>query len=151
MPNISDYKKSLKELKDETYALYFQSGEIKDYEKLIQLENIDKKLHEVLLVIHSNYITSMKEANLRSFKIVNKVLDSLIELSSSVEKLEDKCKQEEEKKNSGWITPMNMVKLAVPVVGVVFAFWLMHYISGGSFTAATDFFSSLIGLNKGGQ
>lgn len=151
MVNITEYKKSINELKNELYNIYFLDKQTSDYEKLIKLNDIDSKLHETLLIIHNNYITTHKEQNLTSFKLVNKLLEINLEMANHIESIENKiqAKEEKEEASKGWLTPMNITKLAVPVVGIIFAFWLMHYLSDSSFSAATSFFNSLIGSSSG--
>lgn len=155
MDKLAKYKDSLTALKNDLFSMYLSNSENKDYEKLIKLENIDKNLHETLLVVHSNYITMYKENSNRAFTVVSRLLDSQLELIHHIEMLEECCEQhkqakEKSTKEGGWLTNNNIIKLAVPVVGILVVLFIMHYISDSSFQAATDFFSSLIGLNSGG-
>lgn len=149
MGKISEQKKALSDVKETAYNIYFVDKTASSYEKLVNLKNIDKDLHETLLLVHSNYITSIKEQNLAAFKMVTKLIDICTEMCTSIEQLELE-NQTKKEKETGWLTTNNMVKLSIPIVGVIFAFWLMHLIGGESFTAATNFFTNLIGLNKGG-
>lgn len=154
MENLTKYKESLTTLKNELFSMYLSDSYNKDYEKLIKLENIDKNLHETLLVVHSNYITMYKENSIRAFTVVSRLLDAQLELIHHIAKLEECCEQHKQEKQKstkgGWLTNNNIVKLAVPVLGILVVLFIMHYISDSSFQAATDFFSSLIGLNNGG-
>lgn len=148
MGKIEDQKKALNEVKETAYNIYFVDRHASSYEKLVNLKGADKELYETLLLVHSNYITSAKEQNLTAFKMVTKIIDINIEICNCIAQLEkiEQIKKEEEAK--GWLTTTNLIRLSIPVVGVIFAFWLMHLIGGDSFTAATNFFTSLIGLNK---
>lgn len=147
MGKISEQKKALNSIKEIAYGIYFVDRTKSSYEKLVELKNVDKELYETLLLVHSNYITSQKEQNLASFKMVISLIDISIEMCNAIEKLEHEEAAKKEKE-TGWLSTNNIAKLAVPVVGVIFAFWLMHLIGGDSFTAATNFFTNLIGLNK---
>lgn len=148
MGKIEDQKKALNEVKETAYSIYFVDRHASSYEKLVNLKGVDKELYETLLLVHSNYITSAKEQNLAAFKMVTKLADINIEICNCIAQLEkiEQVKKEEEAK--GWLTTTNLIRLSIPVVGIIFAFWLMHLIGGDSFTAATNFFTSLIGLNK---
>lgn len=149
MGKIEDQKKALNDVKEMAYNIYFVDRNSTSYEKLVNLKGVDKELYEALLLVHSNYVTSAKEQSLATFKLVTKILDINMEICNIISKLEKEQEEEEKKEESkGWLTTNNMIKLAVPVVGVIFAFWLMHLLGGESFNAATNFFSSLIGLNK---
>lgn len=148
MDNIEHYKKTLKELKDELYTIYFLDRTKEDYDKLMQLKNMDEALYEALLVLYGSYITSYKDVNTCTFKSLNKLIDNQIELANHIEKLELKQKEQEAKKGS-WLTPTNITKLLVPVIAMVFALWIMVLIDDKAFAQASGFFSSLIGLNKG--
>ena len=149
MGKITEQKKALSSIKETAYNIYFVDKTKSSYEKLVELKNIDKELYETLLIVHSNYITSQKEQNLASFKMVTSLIDICIEMCNNIERLEQ-IEAAKKEKETGWLTSSNIVKLSIPVVGVIFAFWLMHLIGGESFTAATNFFTNLIGLNKGG-
>ena len=150
MSKAKDIKKSLTDIKNEIYNIYFADKHGGSYQKLIELDNVDKKLHETLLMVHSNYITSQKEQNLATFKFVSKLLDAQIEMCNIVE---DMAEEKIRKESSGplpWLTTANIVKLAVPVIGIIFAFWLMSFISPTAFSSAANFFLNLIGQGKGG-
>lgn len=150
MSDIKDVKKSLTDIKNEIYNIYFADKHGASYQKLIELDNIDKKLHEALLMVHSNYITSQKEQNLATFKFVTKLLDAQMEVCDEIERLQKDKEKKDASGPLGWLTTTNIIKLAVPVIGIIFAFWLMSYISSSAFVSATDFFLNLIGLGKGG-
>lgn len=148
MGKIEDQKKALNDVKDMAYNIYFVDRHSTSYEKLVNLKGVDKELYETLLLVHSNYITSAKEQNLTTFKLVTKLIDINIEVCNCVAQLEKAEQMKKEEEAKGWLTTTNLIRLSIPVVGIIFAFWLMHLIGGDSFTAATNFFSSLIGLNK---
>lgn len=150
MGTIQEQKKQLNEIKNEIYNIYFIDKHAGSYQKLIELDNVSKQLHETLLMVHSNYITDRKEQNLATFKIVNKLIDTCLEMCKHLERLEEEKAKKEKEGPMGWLTTANIVKLAVPVVGIVFMFWLMSFISPDAFKSATGFFSNLIGLGTGG-
>ena len=70
-------KEILNEIKNEIYSLHIEKTD-EDFIKLIKLNNIDKELFEVLILIHSNYKAEMQNVKTSQTRVLSKMIDYLI-------------------------------------------------------------------------
>lgn len=152
MGDIKDQKKVLGEIRDAMYNSLFADKHTNSYQKLIELKGIDPSLYETLLIVHSNYLTSIKDQNASTFKFMSKLIDVNIEMCNAI----DRMKKEKEMENQprgflSYITPKNLVKVTATFIGAIFCLWLMNVLSGGSLVEVGNFLINLITATKGAQ
>lgn len=75
-------KEILNEIKNEIYSLHIEKTD-EDFIKLIKLNNIDKELFEVLILIHSNYKAEMQNVKTSQTRVLSKMIDYLITNSTN--------------------------------------------------------------------
>lgn len=131
----------LRELKETIYDLQLEHDYDSDFAKLIQLKEIDDELFETLLLLHSNYKSSLQTLKFSNLKAMSLIIDSNLEMITTIKshiakeitKVAEDNKEKEkdnehpiEKFISKLYSPVTLVYISI--VGVISLIVLYHFI-----------------------
>lgn len=132
-------KELLNSIKEEIYSAHIDKSD-EDFVRLIKLNNIDKELFEVLILIHSNYKAEMQNVKTSQVRIMSKLVDYLMTMKS----------KEDVKSSTGdnlnllnmftYLNPKVIFLANLAILSLIGVFWLMFSID----PVAADWFIKVI-------
>ena len=119
----------LNEIKNEIYSLHIEKTD-EDFIKLIKLNNIDKELFEVLILIHSNYKAEMQNVKTSQTRVLSKMIDYLITNSgNSSNSVKAETGQNLNLTNVfTYINPKVIFLITIGVTGIISLLWVMFIV-----------------------
>jgi hypothetical protein len=83
---MDNVEKRLLALKDEIYDTHIENDNNDDFTRLVQLKDVTDEVFETLILLHSNYKSSMQTMKFSQIVTLNKLIDANIEMLSSLKK-----------------------------------------------------------------
>jgi hypothetical protein len=83
---MDNVEKRLLALKDEIYDTHIENDNNDDFTRLVQLKDVTDEVFETLILLHSNYKSSMQTMKFSQIVTLNKLIDANIEVLSSLKK-----------------------------------------------------------------
>jgi len=119
----------LNAIKDNLYDNQTVSND-NDFIQLAKLDNIDDKLHELLVLIHSNYKSEMQLVKHTQLMFLSKVIDVHIESTHKTKALVNEVNNiKNSVSNKSLLTVNNLLILAGVAIGSVILIWVLFLLS----------------------
>lgn len=124
-------KKQLDELLKEMSDLYLGDSDLdlEDFGELVKLEDVDKSLHNVLILLHSNYKAEFMAIKKQNFKTIHELVtnnqqayDRLLEVMDENNRILEQKLLEKKKLR---VSVFRIAMLALILVGTIGSIWLL--------------------------
>lgn len=126
---MDNIEKRLLVLKDEIYDSHIENDNTDDFTRLVQLKDVTDEVFETLILLHSNYKSSMQTMKFSQIVTLNKLIDANIEMLSSLKKNVNEGKMTKANRNGFFNNFPDSGKLIISIGLLMVMLVGIHYVN----------------------